>query len=96
MFMMHEYDKCSKVHLYCVWLKKPKGMKTAIYRVMKDSPRFHGGGVYLGTIAWWGAWRQYVFFPDTSTIWSIGCLDMITKFLKKMNDRHRRKLHAKK
>ena len=88
----HEWDESRKVHLYCVWLKRPKGKKTAIYSVRKGEHRFRDGAIELGKIRWWGAWRQYVFFPDTETLWSIGCLDMICKFLKTLNDNHRRRL----
>ena len=50
----------------------PSG-KTRIFRV--DSKR----GDNLGEIRWYGPWRQYVFMPESGTIWSAGCLaDVIT------------------
>ena len=35
----------------------------------------------LGTIRWWSHWRQYVFFPQESTIFSVGCLKDIQTFI---------------
>jgi len=35
----------------------------------------------LGTIKFYGAWRQYVFFPESQVIFSAGCLDQISKFI---------------
>lgn len=28
----------------------------------------------LGTIRWWGAWRQYAFFPEVGTLFNTGCM----------------------
>lgn len=89
---MNEYEQGGKVHLYCVWTKKTKGGKTAIYSVRKKCIRFLDGAIELGKIRWHGAWRQFVFYPDSDTLWSIGCLTIINKFLKKLNDKHRNKL----
>ena len=50
-------------------------------------------GEPLGEIRYWPAWRQFVFepacFPLNSTIWSAGCLDQISAFLKRLNDAFR-------
>lgn len=35
-------------------------------------------GIKLGRIAWYGAWRQYVFYPEPATLFNRGCLDTIT------------------
>lgn len=35
----------------------------------------------LGTIKWYGAWRQYVFCPDPDTIFNRGCLEDINAFM---------------
>jgi len=40
----------------------------------------------LGVIKWWGAWRQYCFFPNKNTLYSIGCLIEINKFLEELKD----------
>ena len=49
----------------------------------------------LGTIKWYGAFRQYVFYPDEGTVWSKGCLEIVNGFLEDKNKRHRRKLRKK-
>ena len=38
-------------------------------------------GETLGGIQWYGAWRQYVFYPNPGTIWSAGCLAEVQKLL---------------
>lgn len=85
------YDEGAKFHLYFVRKRKPKGRKTSIYSVRKDH-QYVSKGVVLGEIRWYGAFRQYVFYPDEETVWSRGCLEIINRFLKKINDRHRKKL----
>jgi hypothetical protein len=42
------------------------------------------GGGGLGRITFYPPWRQYIFEPDISTIWSDGCLDQVSEFLKKL------------
>jgi hypothetical protein len=34
----------------------------------------------LGQIRWYGAWRQYCFFPNHDGIFNKGCLDTIAEF----------------
>lgn len=85
------YDKSAKFHLFLYRTPKLKGKKTNIYVVYKNS--IHSPNKErLGIIKWEGGWRQYVFHPDNSTIWSSGCLEIITKFLKDKNKRQREKL----
>lgn len=31
-------------------------------------------GDLLGTLKWYGPWRQYVFFPEPGSLYSSGCL----------------------
>ena len=38
-------------------------------------------GDILGAIKWYGAWRQFTFFPMPGTIWNSGCLTEIHEFL---------------
>lgn len=35
----------------------------------------------LGQIKWYGAWRQYCFFPAADTIFNPGCMDDIKAFI---------------
>jgi len=39
----------------------------------------------LGNIKWYGAWRQYCYFPVVQAVYSAGCLDDIADFLKQLN-----------
>ena len=38
-------------------------------------------GDRLGTIRWYGAWRQYAFFPERETIWNRDCLRQMAEAL---------------
>ncbi len=35
----------------------------------------------LGRIKWYGAWRQYAFFPEPETIWNPGCLETVNAYI---------------
>lgn len=35
----------------------------------------------IGTVNWYGAWRQYCFSPAYQTIWNNDCLNIIKEFL---------------
>ena len=43
--------------------------KTKICRLVSKR-----GGYLLGTIKWHSRWRQYVFFPENETLFSVGCM----------------------
>lgn len=43
-------------------------------------------GAYLGSLKWYGAWRQYCFFPAPDCIFNVGCLDTIKRNTQVMND----------
>lgn len=45
------------------------GRKTGIWNVRSAS-----SGAHLGTIRWYGAWRQYCFYPTEPTIFNTDCL----------------------
>lgn len=45
-------------------------------------------GDELGVIRWYGAWRQYAFYPTVQTIWNTDCLNEINKEIRRlMNER---------
>jgi hypothetical protein len=56
-----------------------KKAKTAVYEVVSKST-----GEVLGTIMWYGPWRQYTFDPNDNTTWSSGCLKQVIAFLDKL------------
>jgi hypothetical protein len=35
----------------------------------------------LGAIKWYGAWRQYTFYPESDTIWNKQCLNDILDYI---------------
>lgn len=43
--------------------------------------RNNKSGANLGVIRWYGAWRQYCYFPAVEGIYSAGCLDDISEFI---------------
>jgi len=55
--------------------------KTQVWDVLTTS-----GGVRLGTIRWYGPWRQYCFMPDpdAETVFSAGCLQDIESHIKQL------------
>ena len=53
--------------------RKPK---TEVYDVVSKR-----NGFSLGTIKWYGAWRQYAFFPTKDTVFNSECLKDIRAFI---------------
>jgi hypothetical protein len=53
-----------------------QGEKTSVWDVMSKRHGFP-----LGTISWWGAWRQYAFFPYEQTGFNRDCTREITAFM---------------
>jgi hypothetical protein len=39
----------------------------------------------LGEVKWYGAWRQYCYFPLVQAVYSKGCLNDIADFLTQLN-----------
>jgi len=54
--------------------KKPK---TQVIEVMS---KFHGSR--LGIIKWFPKWRQYVFFPESGTVFNVECLNDIQSYMR--------------
>jgi len=72
------------------WLKYfevEKKSKTQVYNVSNKETN-----VYLGEIKWYSQWRQYCFFPETNTLFSLSCIKDIEEFLDELNTEHKRKL----
>jgi len=46
-------------------------------------------GNLLGVIRWYGPWRQYAFFPESSTLYSAGCLQDIQNHIIFLMERRR-------
>jgi hypothetical protein len=50
--------------------------KTKVYEILS---KLHG--FRLGIIKWYGAWRQYCFFPERDTIFNTQCMQDIMNFI---------------
>lgn len=53
--------------------------KTKIFRVENNEHGFN-----LGTIKWYGPFRQYSFFPADNCVFEKTCLQDITNFIKEL------------
>lgn len=49
---------------------------------------------YLGSIKWYGPWRQYAFVPRPDTVFNHGCLHDINVVLKALMDERKKKRKA--
>jgi len=36
---------------------------------------------WIGTVRWYGPWRQYCFFPEMNTVFSVGCMKDVANFV---------------
>lgn len=62
------------------WIKfepQPTSTKTAVVRVVSKSQ-----DSVLGTIRWYGPWRQYVFYPAAACLFSRGCLEDVNEAIR--------------
>lgn len=62
----------------------PPDRKTRITEVTAVS-----SGILLGKIKWYGAWRQYCFFPEPGCLFNVGCLETITRNVDVLNKQRR-------
>ena len=69
-------------HIYT--LKLGSTNRTDIYGVYSKKH-----DLMLGEIKWHGPWRQYVFFPESDSLWSTGCLMDVVEFILKMMEAHK-------
>lgn len=66
--------------IYISKVELPK-RKTPIYKLYSMSNH----DIKLGEIKWFGAWRQYCFFPEGDTVFDRKCLTYINNFLEEVN-----------
>lgn len=66
--------------IYVEKIELPK-RKTPIYKLFSMSDH----DIKLGEIKWFGAWRQYCFYPEGNTIFDRKCLTYINNFLEEVN-----------
>jgi len=53
--------------------------KTDIWDILSKS-----SGFILGKIKWYGAWRQYCFFPSPNCVFNNSCMDDIKKMISEL------------
>ena len=68
---------------YLIFRQVPTPGKTQVWHVLSKR-----SGDLLGTIKWYGAWRQYTFFPSPDTIFNVECMASIMNVIAHlMNER---------
>lgn len=55
--------------------------KTKVYQVISTE-----GDIPLGIIKWYPSWRQYCFFPYSTSLYSWDCLQEITDKIKELKE----------
>lgn len=50
------------------------------------------GGI-LGEVKWYGAWRQYCYFPTAQAVYSTGCLKDICDFIEHLKTATNEPIH---
>ncbi len=53
--------------------------KTEIWNIISKS-----SGFILGQIRWFGAWRQYCFYPSANCIFNTSCISDISGMIKEL------------
>ena len=51
--------------------------KTEIWNILSKP-----SGLVLGEIKWYGAWRQYCFWPSSRCVFNIDCMDDVKKMIR--------------
>lgn len=64
------------VYKYIEFIKVEQKPKTSVWECLNKAV-----GIPLGTIAWYGPWRQYCFCPEAECVFSSGCLADIQHFM---------------
>lgn len=70
------------------WIRFDEYQMTPDRKTKKFSVVNKDNGTMVGTISWYGPFRQYSFFPAANMVFEKTCLQDIADFLKKlMEDR---------
>lgn len=59
--------------------------KTLVYDILNNK-----SGDKIGIVKWFANWRQYVFVPSDSCIFSCGCLKDVIDFTEKVQENHKK------
>lgn len=68
----------------------PPDRKTSVWNVFTNGSEKEVGGLFLGKISWWGAWRKYAFFPKDNTLYETTCLRDIAQFIEEQTQKRRK------
>ena len=52
--------------------------------------RSKSSGFVLGQIKWYGAWRQYCFWPSSHCVFNIECMDDVKKMIVSLMDQRKK------
>ena len=63
----------TSTYLYFQVARSAKAKTYHVYVYSKNSE------ILLGTVKWFGRWRQYAFFPEQETVFNTNCLEDIRK-----------------
>lgn len=83
--MNNDGDWIMEFKYFVIDKQAPKpGCKTSRYPL-----RSRNGDYILGVIKWYGAWRQFCFFPQPETLWSVGCLHDVQQAMASITARYK-------
>ena len=61
------------------------------FQIIEEKPktkvwscRNNRSGEELGQVKWYGAWRQYCYFPTCPAIYSVSCFEDVNHFIKQL------------
>ena len=78
--------------------KRELGKQHLVFEEIKDTGKTKIWGVestyteeILGKIRWYWAWRRYVFFPESDTLYDVDCMRAIANFISSEMKKRKRK-----
>ncbi len=74
------------IYGYMEFKLQPRRGKTQVWLIENK-----GSNNVLAVIKWYGAWRQYCFFPFLDTVFNTSCLSDIQHFIKQLMDERKNK-----
>lgn len=72
-------------YMYADEVTPLKPRKTRMWEILD------GNKMLLGTVAWYGRWRQYAFCPVHNSVFEKTCLRDLAKFCELKTQAHRRR-----
>ena len=70
-----------------IWFNKIEGKpKTQVWECYSNE-----SDEELGLVKWYGPWRQYCFFPETSLLFNPECMREVAEFVETLTKKHKAK-----